>query len=125
MSVTVRNNEAGAVHTCHGIRRRGSDADAPGRSIRDEDRGQSGEDHGEHNRIALIEGEVAGEVGCGPVLEYEGAENQYRNREKVVVEHGYHASAYWAALVQDDDWKGVLSKSLKLVSLMRFLIPST
>jgi len=63
-------------------------ADAPGGAVRDEDGGQARVDHADHELVARLLGEVAGQVLGGPVLDQERADDQDGDGEEVVVEHG-------------------------------------
>lgn len=110
--------------TDHGVGGGRGDAHAPSGGVGNEDGGETGEDHGDHDAVTVGLGEVAGQVGGGPVFEQEGGDDQDGNGQKVVVEHG------WDGLVSNGGrqirYSGyVLSKSLKLVSLMRLRMPRT
>lgn len=75
----------GADHRVGGGR---GHAHAPGGGVRDEDGGQTGQNHGEEDSVAVVLGEVAGQVGGGPVLDQQGEHDQDGDGEQVVVEHG-------------------------------------
>lgn len=113
----------------HGVRSRRSDAHAPRRCVGDEDGRQAGDEHGSDDVVARFWREVLRNVGTGPVLEEDGAGEEDGDGEKVVVEHCYiqHALALDTAERRTGIERilNALSKSLKLVSLMRFLMPST
>lgn len=72
----------------HGVSGGGGDPDAPGGGVGDEDRGDTGDDHGEEDTVAVGLGEVTGQVGGGPVFDEQGGDNEDGNGEEVVVEHG-------------------------------------
>lgn len=76
----------------HGVCGGGSDADAPGGGVGDEDGRKTRGDHGDDDAVALLGGEVAGEVGRGPVLEEDGADKEDGDGEEVVVVHGWEES---------------------------------
>ena len=71
----------------HGVGSGRSHAHAPGGAVGDEDGGQAGEDH-DGEDFALGSGrEVDGDVGRGPVLHEEGANEEDGDREEIVVVH--------------------------------------
>lgn len=72
----------------HGVGGGGGDAHAPCRGVGDEDGRQAGEDHGEDDGGAVLDGEVLLQVGVGPVLDEDGRDEQDGDGEEVVVEHG-------------------------------------
>lgn len=77
----------GADHRVGGGR---GHAHAPGGGIGDEDGRQTGQDHSEDDAVAVGLGEVAGQVGRGPVLDEQSEDDQDRDGQQVVVEHGYN-----------------------------------
>jgi hypothetical protein len=72
----------------HGVGGGGGDADAPRGAVGDEDGADAGENHDEEHFALLARREVDGDVGGGPVLEEEGANEEDGDGEEVVVEHG-------------------------------------
>lgn len=72
----------------HRIGRRRRNTDTPRGSIGDEDRRQTGEDHGHENIGAVGRGEIPVDVFAGPVFDNEGKNDEERDRKEVVVEHG-------------------------------------
>ena len=117
---TERNGKL-VQSTDHRVRRGRGDADGPGRSVRDKYCGETGDNHDDDDGIALLGGEVLLDVGGGPVFNEDGGDEQNRNSKEVVVVHGCSESVEGNARGASN----VLSKSLKLVSLMRFLMPKT
>jgi hypothetical protein len=104
----------------------GGDAHAPGRAVGDEDRGQAREDHDGEDFALGAGGEVDGDVGRGPVFHEEGANEEDGDGEQVVVVHGCgRGRVSWECIVMKMTCEHSLSKSLKLVSLMRLRMPST
>jgi hypothetical protein len=79
--------------TDHGVGGRRRDADTPRGSVGDEHRGETGKDDGSHEIGAQRWGEVPVDVGLRPVLEEERAQEDNRDGEQIVVEHGYAESA--------------------------------
>lgn len=75
----------GADHRVGGGR---GHAHAPGGGVRDEDGGETRQDHGEDDTIAIGLGEVASQVGGRPVFNQQGEHDQDGNGQEVVVEHG-------------------------------------
>ena len=74
--------------TDHRVGGGSGDADAPGGGIGDEDRGETGEDHGEDEIVTVIFREVLGYVFRGPVFDEERAAEEDGDGENVVVKHG-------------------------------------
>ena len=72
----------------HGVGGGGGDANAPGGAVGDEDGADAGKDHDEEDFALLAWREVDGDVGGGPVLEEEGADEEDGDGKEVVVEHG-------------------------------------
>lgn len=68
---------------------RGGDADTPSGSVADENRRETGEDHGDNQVVAVNFGEVADQVGRGPILGKERENQEDRDGKEVVVEHSY------------------------------------
>ena len=88
ISMTFGCKEDLVQNPTSGVGGRGSHADTPGAGIGNEDGGETGEDHcGDHGALATWR-EVDCEIGGGPVLEKERADEEDWDREKVVVEHG-------------------------------------
>lgn len=83
----------------HGVGCRGGDTNAPGRAVRDEDGGQTGVHHSNHELVLGLLGEVAGKVLRRPILKQQGEDNQDGDGKEVVVEHGYWASVYCTLIV--------------------------
>jgi hypothetical protein len=108
--------------TDHGVRCGGCDTNSPGRGVRDEYRRKTRQNHDEDDGVALVGGEVLLEVRGRPVLDDNGRNQEDGDSEEVVVVHG------WKLLVKKTGMplgSFLLSKSLKLVSLMRFLMHRT
>lgn len=72
----------------HGVGGRGGDTDAPGGGVRDENGAETRVDHAEHQAVARLDREVAGQILTGPVLEKESEDNNNGDGQEVVVEHG-------------------------------------
>lgn len=125
----IEENQAGQSNgeliqsTDHRVRCRRSYADSPGGSIRDEEGGETRDDHRDDQGVASLRREVLSNVRGRPVFHEERSNEQDRNSEEVVVVHGYvHCQL---RLKGRSVIVNILSKSLKLVSLIRFLIPRT
>lgn len=77
----------------HGVCRRGGDTHTPCGGVGDEDRRETGKNHGHDNVVAAFHGEVAVNVGRGPILSQERENDEDGNRQQVVVEHGWEISS--------------------------------
>jgi hypothetical protein len=73
----------------HGVGCGGCDAHGPGGGVGDEDGGEAGEHHHEDDCVALVCGEVFGDVGGGPVFDEDGGDEEDGDCEEVVVVHRY------------------------------------
>lgn len=73
--------------TNHRVGCGGSDTDTPSRAVWNEDSSKTRVDHAENEVVSGLKWEVLGEVLGWPVFENEGANEEDRNGEKVVVEH--------------------------------------
>lgn len=74
----------------HGVGGGGGDAHGPGGGVGDEDGGEAREDHHEDDGVALVRGEVLGDVGGGPVFDEDGGDEEDGDGEEVVVVHCCH-----------------------------------
>lgn len=72
----------------HGVSGGRGDTNTPGGGVGDKDGRKTGQNHGDHDAVTVVLGEVAGQVGRRPVFEKKGSDEENRDGEQVVVEHG-------------------------------------
>lgn len=73
----------------HGVGCRGGNAHAPCGAVRDEDGAEARQKHDGQHLLLVAWREVDGDVGRGPVLEEQGADEEDGDGEEVVVVHGW------------------------------------